>query len=164
MAPDNDVGAVEDVGLVHNRLRIGRHYLLAWRSVDNDAARRMCQRETFGHSDSGRHANRPLGAVLVAVKRALGAAQRVVLDDHTKIRRTVVGLILRHQRRLQVRHTHRHAEAVLFERLRQQLHRSLLFEPDFRMPGDVIRERQKLGVHEFPGARRHLVAGRIGRG
>ena len=43
-------------------------------------------RQVLGHRDRRRHADRPLRAVLVAVERALGAAQRVVLEDDAERR------------------------------------------------------------------------------
>ena len=50
--------------------------------------------------------DRPLRAVLVAVKRALGAAQRVVFDDDAEVRRAVVAPIARDERGLQAADAH----------------------------------------------------------
>ena len=58
----------------------------------------LCAREILGDRHGGRDADRSLRAVLIAVKRALGAAQRVVLDDHAEVRRAVVLGVARDER------------------------------------------------------------------
>ena len=77
---------------MHHGLRVRRHHLLAGRAVNDRRCRACCARQVLGDRDRGGDADRPLRAVLVAVKRALGAAQRVVFEDHAERRRAVVAL------------------------------------------------------------------------
>ena len=83
------------------------------RAEDDDAAGRVRALQPLRHRDRGGHADRALRAVLVAVKDALRAAQRVVFENDAQIRRAAIAFVARHERGLQIGHTHGHFEAVL---------------------------------------------------
>jgi hypothetical protein len=112
----------------------------------------------LGDRHRRRDPDRALRAVLVAVKRALGAAQRVVLQDHAEVGRAVVALEARHERRLEPRDGRLHLEAVRLQRRDQLGDRALLDEADLGFARDVVAERQQLRVHQLLGARRDQVA------
>src|SRR2546425_6955149 len=67
-------------------LRRRRRDLLSGRAVHRHAPRSLRAGEELGHRHGRSEADRSLGAVLVPVKVAAGAAQGVVLDDHAEIR------------------------------------------------------------------------------
>ena len=144
--------------LVHHGLRVGRHHFFARRAVDDDAARRVRARQVLGHRNCRRHADRPLCAVLVAVKRSLRAAQRVVFENDPERRAPVVLAVLGDECRRQSAGAHFNAEVVLLQVLRELQNRSFFFEADFRVLRDVVRERQEFGVHQRLRPRNHLVA------
>ena len=164
VAADDDVGAVERLRFVHHRLRGRRHHLLAGRAVDNDAAWRLRPREVLGHRDRRRHADRSLRAVLIAVERALRAAQRVVLEDDAEHRAAVVLLELRDERGREPCGAGFDAEVVLPQIVGQLADGPFLLEADLRMHGDVVSQREELLVHQLLGAGDHLVARRVRSG
>lgn len=164
MAADDHVDAVENAGLEHIRLGYGRHHFLAGRAEDDDAAGRMRAVQVLGHGDGGGHSDRALRVVLVAVERALRAAQRVVFEDHTHGGRTVVVPVARHEGRGQIGNAHRNFKAVFAQVVRQLAHRAFLFESDFRMLADVVAQGGEFGVHQLFGAGNHFVALGIGCG
>ena len=157
----DDIRVLEHARLEHLRLRRRRHHLLTGRAVHDDAARQVILGEVFRHRDPGGHPDRSLRGVLVAVERALGAAQRVVFEDHAEVRRTVVLLVACDERGLQTADAHLDVEIVRPEIVGELLDRFVLDESDLGMPGEVVAQREQLLVHELFRARRDLIARRV---
>ena len=71
--------------------------------------------ESFRDRDRRRHPDGPLRAVLIAMKRALGAAQRVVFQNHAQRWMIVAAFVSRDERGLQIRDAHGHFKSVLLQ-------------------------------------------------
>src|SRR2546426_7140132 len=85
MRADEHIGALEHAGLVHGRLRFRRPDLFGGSPVDRDRPRCLGAREELRHRDGRRHADGPLGAMLVAMEIAGSATQGVVLEDDAQV-------------------------------------------------------------------------------
>src|SRR5262249_33641441 len=62
VAADYYVHAVEDAGVKHDGLGVGRHHLFTRTAEDDDAARRFRASQIFGNGNGGRYADGALGA------------------------------------------------------------------------------------------------------
>src|SRR5436190_222478 len=85
MAPHNDVRALEYTRFHHDGLGFRRHHLFSGTAVNGDRAGSVRAREELRDGDGGCHPHWTLGAVLVTMERALGAAQRVVFENDAEI-------------------------------------------------------------------------------
>src|ERR1041385_381843 len=85
MAPDNDVRTLEYTRFHHDGLGFRRHHLLSGTAVNGDRAGSVRAREELRYGDGGGHPHWTLRTVLVTMKRALGAAQRVVFENDAEI-------------------------------------------------------------------------------
>src|SRR5438094_126975 len=163
MGADENVGALEDPGVVHDGLRGGRRELLRRRAVHRHGARGLRAREELRHGDGRSEPHGPLGTVLVAVEVAAGAAQRVVLDDDAEVRAGRALAVARHERRLETRPAGLDVEAVGGEIVGEDLHRALFLPAGLRVTRDVVGHGQELPVHQVFGAGDHGVAPRVAR-
>jgi hypothetical protein len=102
----------------HDRLRVRRHHLFAWRAENDDGARRFRARQEFGNGNRGGDPDGTLRGVLVAVERPFGPAQRVVLEDDAEVRAWGRLVVARHERRLEIPDAHGHVEVMLLEIVR----------------------------------------------
>ncbi len=121
----------------------------------------MSALQVLGHRDRGRHADGSLGAVLIAVEGALGAAQSVVFENHAQIGSAVVALPTRHERGVEARHADLYVEAMLTQIRRELRDRPLFLKADFGMLRDLVAESDQFGIHQLFGAGDNLVAGGI---
>src|SRR3989441_1901484 len=97
MRADEYIGALEPTGLEHGRLRFWRPDLFGGSAVDRDRPRCLGAREELRHRDGRRHADGPLGAMLVPMEIAGSAAQGVVLEDDAEIRARGALLVAAHE-------------------------------------------------------------------
>lgn len=93
MAAHDDVSAAEHSG-EHLRFGFRRHHFFAGRAINRHAARRVSAREELGDRNSGGNSHRTLRGVLVAMKRALGSAERIVFQNDAEIGSSSVPLPL----------------------------------------------------------------------
>src|SRR5579871_276368 len=168
VAAHQNVGAREHARLVHQRFCVRRHHFFAGRADDNHITGLFRPRQVFGDRDRRRDSHGTLRTVLIAVKRALRAAQRVVLENHAEAGTAGRTFICRDERRVERRRRPRAAhldfKAVGFQIRREFFHRALFDETDFGMTGDVVGEGLQVLVPKFLHARRHAVALGAGRG
>src|SRR6266480_2366365 len=115
------------------------------------------------HGDGRREPHGSLGAVLVAVEVAAGAAQRVVLDDDAEVWAGSAPAVARYESRLETRHAGLHVEAVRGEIVGEDLYRALFLPARLRVPRDVVGHCEQLLVHQLFGAGDHRVAARVAR-
>src|SRR5204863_3768476 len=94
-------------------------------------------------------ADRSLRAVLIAVERALRAAQRVVLDDDAERRRAGVALVSGDERGLETADSGLDIEVVRPQIIDELSDRPFFFESDFRMRRDVVGDGEELVVHQL---------------
>src|SRR5438067_287857 len=163
MGADENVRALEDPGVVHDGLRGGRRELLRRGAVHRHGARGLRAREELRHGDGCREPHGPLGAVLVAVEVAAGAAQRVVLDDDAEVRAGRALAVARHEGRLETRYAGLDVEAVGGEIVSEDLHRALFLPAGLRVARDVVGHGQELPVHQVFGPGDHGVAPCVAR-
>src|SRR5213076_345987 len=143
MGADENVRALEDPGVVHDGLRGGRRELFRRGAVHRHGARGLRAREELRHGDGCREPHGPLGAVLVAVEVAAGAAQRVVLDDDAEVRAGRALAVARHEGRLETRYAGLDVEAVGGEIVSEDLHRALFLPAGLRVARDAVIARAK---------------------
>ena len=158
MAAHEDIHAVEDTGVVHHRLGVGRHHLLARRTEDDDCTRSLRAGEVLGDSNGGGDPDRPLRRVLITVEGTFRTAESVVLQDDAEVRRSGRFSVSRDERGLESARPHLHIEVVLAQIIGKELDRPRLLEADLWMTRDVVTEGEELRVHELLGAHCHGVA------
>ena len=162
VAAHQHVHSVEHARLEHVGLCVGRHHLLARSAENRDAAGRVRAIECFSDGHSRRDAHRALCAVLVAVEWPRCATQSIVLEDDAEVRASLIALIARDERGLEVGHAHGYLESVLLQIGGEFLDGAGFLESDLGMPRNVVGKRQQFLLHQLAGARCRLVARRIG--
>jgi hypothetical protein len=164
MRAHDHVGAVEHVRTLQVGLGRRARDLLGGGAVHRHRAGRLGAGKEFRQRHRDREAHGTLGTVLVTVKVAAGAAQRVVLDDHAQIRPGRALGVVGHERGGEAGHTGVHREAVRPQVVGDDFHGALLVEPHLGVARDVVRHREQLLGHQGLDARQHGVAPGVGFG
>ena|SRR5205085_2099597 len=164
MAAHDDVRAFEYARFHHYGFRFGRHHFFAGTAVNRDSSRsaRAGEKLRDGHSSS--HPYRALRAVLVAMKGALGAAQRVVLEKDAEIGARGAALVFGDKSGGQASYRYSDFKIVGLKIGREFCDRLRFLKADLRMLRNPVAHGQKLGLHQLLYARENFVASLILRG
>ena len=104
----------------------------------------MRARKKFRDRNGGGHAHWALGAVLIAVKSTLGAAQSVVFEDDTEIGTGSAALVFCGKGSGQASNGDSHFKIMSLQ-IRSELRHGLCFlKANFRMLRDPVAHGQKL--------------------
>src|SRR5204862_211284 len=114
-------------------------------------------REELRDGDGGSHAHWTLRAVLVTMKRALGAAERVVFENDAEIGAGCAALVFRNEGSGQASHRHGHFKIVRLEIRSKFCHCLRFLKADFGMLRDPVAHGQKHGLHQLLHARDDFV-------
>jgi len=106
--------------------------------------------------------HRAPNAAMVTMKSALGAAQRVVFENHSQVRAGVSGdgrlpFVLGDEGGAQIGDADLGFEAVLLKARGQRMNRVVFFKADLGIARDLVAEGEHVGVHKLLGARDYFV-------